>query len=70
MSQVLTIVVRVRDTYVGVKGKFAEECVTTNPQEAESWFKQWKSEYDKDSGFKVTRKVYPFGLPADFQYSL
>ena len=67
-----TFVVRVRDTWCGVRGKYAEECVTTVEQEANSWFKQWKAEYKAANGYdgyKVTLVVHPEGLPSNFKYS-
>ena len=70
MENSAVYVVRVRDAFCGVRGKFEEECVTTHKGESDYWFKQWKTEYDKESGFSVTRKVYVDGLPANFQYSL
>lgn len=63
-------VVRVRDVYVGVRGKFTEECVTHNELEARTWFKQWKAEYPKDEGFSVKLTKIPGGIPDDFVYSL
>ena len=52
--------VTVRDTFCGVRGRFEESCLTTNKTEADTWLKQWKSEYDKDSGYKVTMKKTPY----------
>lgn len=57
-----TITIRVRDVYCGTKGCPVEECITTNEQEADGWFKQWKKEYTADrgyEGYKVERKISP-----------
>lgn len=48
--------ITVRDTYCGVKGKFAEEQECTTKQEADNWVKQFKEEYPKDSGYKIKVK--------------
>jgi len=50
MSNVTWYQVLVKDSY----GEYDEEVVTTVKQEAETWFKQWKEEYPKDDGYKVT----------------
>jgi hypothetical protein len=66
-------VIRVRDVWCGSKGKFAEECVTTNEQEALTWFAQWKKEYTVArgyDGYRVTKVVHVNGLPENFAYSL
>ena len=56
--------VTVVDRFCGVKGYPVEECETTNEQEAKAWMKQWKEEYDADSGYKVKRlKQQLFNLP-------
>lgn len=57
-------VVRVRDTYCGMRGEYVEECITTVAQEAADWFKQWRGEYDPECGYKVTRKAQPWSQEA------
>lgn len=46
------------DSYTGMRGDCEEQCATTDKREADSWAKQWKSEYDKDSGYKIKRATY------------
>jgi hypothetical protein len=35
-----------------------EECVTTDKREADAWAKQWRGEYDKESGYTLTRRTF------------
>lgn len=46
------------DSYTGMRGDCEEQCATTDKREADAWAKQWKSEYDKDSGYKIKRATY------------
>lgn len=46
--------VTVRDVWCGVPGKYAEEAEVTTKEEADAWAKEWRQEYPKDGGFKVT----------------
>lgn len=59
-SQTVTYLIRVKDTYCGLKGEYEEECETTSKEEADHWWKQWRKEYTAAKGFegyKVTRKL-------------
>jgi hypothetical protein len=46
------------DMYANVRGYYLEACVTTNKGEADSWAKQWASEYNHDEGYAVQRAKY------------
>jgi len=53
MASQIEYTVRVTDIYVGTKGYPVEECVTVNALEANTWLKQWKTEYPRDEGFRI-----------------
>lgn len=58
MNATLYYAARVRDSYVGIKGKYEESCVSSSMQERDGWLKEWGGMYDKDSGYKVERKDF------------
>lgn len=46
--------ITVRDTFCGVRGVYCEEQECISKQEADDWVKQFKSEYPKEDGYKIT----------------
>lgn len=45
--------VTVRDTYCGIKGRYADEAEVTTIEEAKQWAKQFREEYPCEDGYSV-----------------